>query len=112
MANHDEARRYYANALKIAPDEPSILSNLALSYALSKELPKAEETLRRAAEGARADRRVRQNLALVVGLQGRFEEAEGIARADLPAGEAAENVTYLRSMLATPNRWKEMRRPG
>ena len=47
-----------------------------------------------------ADKRVRQNLALVVGLQGRFQEAETIARADLPPGEAAANVAYLRQMLA------------
>ena len=40
--------RYYASALKIVPDEPSVLSNLGLSYVLSKDLPKAEETLRRA----------------------------------------------------------------
>ena len=48
MGRHDEARRYYASALKIVPDEPSVLSNLGLSYVLSKDLPKAEETLRRA----------------------------------------------------------------
>ena len=36
------------SALKIAPEEPSVLSNLGLSYVLSKDLPKAEETLRRA----------------------------------------------------------------
>ena len=42
---------------------------------------------------------MRQNLALVVGLQGRFGEAESIARADLPSNEAAANVAYLRQML-------------
>jgi len=36
----------------------------------------------------------------VVGLQGRFAEAEAIARADLPPEEAAANVTYLRQMLS------------
>ena len=35
------------------PDEPSVLSNLGLSYALSKDLPQAEATLRRAARAAR-----------------------------------------------------------
>jgi Flp pilus assembly protein TadD len=49
---------------------------------------------------------VRQNLALVVGLQGRFPEAEGIARADLPSDEAAANVAYLRQMMAQQNGWK------
>src|ERR1700736_6225136 len=99
LGKHEEARRYYATALKIVPDEPSVLSNLGLSYMLTKELPKAEETLRRAYAGSRADGRIRQNLALVVGLQGRFAEAESIVKADLPADEAAANVTYLREML-------------
>jgi Flp pilus assembly protein TadD len=99
MGRHEEARRYYASALRIVPDEPSVLSNLGLSYMLTRDLPKAEENLRRAYAGGRADSRVRQNLALVVGLQGRFAEAESIVKADLPAEEAAANVAYLRDML-------------
>src|ERR1700722_3913457 len=99
MGRHDEARRYYDTALKIVPDEPSVLSNLGMSYVLTKELPKAEEILRRAYAGGKADARVRQNLGLVVGLQGRFAEAEAIVKADLPADEAAANVAYLKEML-------------
>src|SRR5258705_354475 len=53
-----------------------------------------------------AEPRVRQNLALVVGLQGRFAEAETIARADLPPDLAAANVAYLRQMLAQQNQIK------
>jgi Flp pilus assembly protein TadD len=107
MGRHDEAQRYYATALRIVPDEPSVLSNLGLSYALSKDLVRAESTLRRAADRGPVDARVRQNLALVVGLQGRFAEAEGIARADLPSDQAASNVAYLKQMLAQQNGWKE-----
>ncbi|MGY3580491.1 Flp pilus assembly protein TadD [Bradyrhizobium sp. USDA 4504] len=70
MNRHEEARRYYASALRLAPDEPSVLSNLGLSYMLTKDLPKAEETLRQAYASARADTRIRQNLALVVGPAG------------------------------------------
>jgi len=103
MGKHEEAQRYYATALRIVPDEPSVLSNLGLSYALSKDLVRAESTLRRAAAQSRVDGRVRQNLALVVGLQGRFQEAENIARADLPTDAAAANVAYLRQMLAQQN---------
>ena len=99
LGKHEEARRYYTSALRIMPEEPSVLSNLGLSYMLTKELPKAEETLRRAYAASRADARIRQNLALVVGLQGRFAEAESIVKADLPADEATANVTYLREML-------------
>lgn len=100
MGQHNDAQRFYLTALKIVPDEPSVLSNLGLSYALSHDLPKAEEVLRRAATHQPVDPRVRQNLALVVGLEGHFAEAETIARADLPAEQAAANVAYLQQMLA------------
>jgi Flp pilus assembly protein TadD len=100
IGRHADAQRYYASALRIVPDEPSVLSNLGLSYALSKDLKRGEETLRRASANGGVDKRVRQNLALVVGLQGRFQEAETIARSDLPETEAAANVAYLRQMLA------------
>ena len=103
MGRHADAQRYYLTALKMVPDEPSVLSNLGLSYALAKDLPNAEATLRRAGAHPPVDPRVRQNLALVVGLQGRFAEAETIARADLPPEEAAANVAYLRQMLARRN---------
>jgi Flp pilus assembly protein TadD len=112
MGKHEDARRYYTTALKIVPEEPSVLSNLGLSYALSKDLVRAESTLKRAAAAPRADPRVRQNLALVVGLQGRFAEAEGIARADLPPEEAAANVAYLQQMLAQPNPLAKPSAPG
>ncbi len=103
MGRHEEAQRHYLTALKIVPNEPSVLSNLGLSYALSKDLKDAESTLRLAAAQKSADPRVRQNLALVVGLEGRFAEAEQIARADLPPDQAAANVAYLRQMLAHKN---------
>jgi Flp pilus assembly protein TadD len=100
LGRNEEARQYYANALKIAPDEPSVLSNLGLSYALSKNLPKAEEFLRRAYGRPGASPRVRQNLALVIGLQGRFSEAESIVKGDEPAAETAANVAYLKLLLS------------
>ena len=111
MGKHEEARGYYASALKIVPEEPSVLSNLGLSYMLTRELPQAEETLRRAHSNPRADARVRQNLALVVGLQGRFAEAETIAKGDLPADEATANVAYLREMLSRKDK-DNSRPPG
>jgi Flp pilus assembly protein TadD len=110
MGRHTDAQRYYASALRLRPDEPSVLSNLGLSYALSKHLPEAEKTLRLAAAQRKAEPKVRQNLALVVGLQGRFQEAESIARGDLSPGEAAANVAYLRQMLAQQNQWTKNKR--
>jgi Flp pilus assembly protein TadD len=110
LGRHDEARRYYASALKIVPGEPSVLSNLGMSYMLSKDLPQAEAALRQAYANPKASSKVRQNLGLVVGLQGRFAEAEQIVKSDLPPDEAAANVAYLKEMLKNKN--KDNSRPG
>jgi Flp pilus assembly protein TadD len=111
MGKPEEARRYYASALKIKPDDPSVLSNLGLSYVLTKELPKAEATLRHAQQLAPGDSRIRQNLGLALGLQGRFAEAEAIVQADLPPEEAAANVAYLKDMLSSGQAGKTAARP-
>ena len=100
LGRHPEARKNYANALRIKPSDPSVLSNLGLSYALTKNFKEAEGTLRQAAAQPGAAPKVRQNLALVVGMQGRIAEAEKIASAELPPAQAQANVTYLRETLA------------
>ncbi len=100
LGRYEEARQYYSSALKIAPEEPSVLSNLGLSYLLARDLPKAEEIMRRANGRTDADRRVRLNLALVVGLQGRLAEAESIVKADRPVEEAAADVADLNRLLS------------
>lgn len=99
LGNFKEARRLYQTALKIVPEEPSVLSNLGLSYILSKDLKQAESTLRRASANPRAEKRVRQNLALSLALQGKFDEAEKIAGGDLPPEEASANIAMLRDMI-------------
>ena len=45
LGNHDAAREFYREALKMRPNDPTVLSNMGLSYALSRQLPRAEETL-------------------------------------------------------------------
>ncbi len=103
LGKHEEARRYYASALKIAPEEPSVLSNLGMSYVLSKDLPQAEEVLRRAYQRGAADARVRQNLGLVVGLQGRFAEA-GDHREGRSAARSGRGQRRLPEADAQPRR--------
>jgi len=103
-----EARQRYREALDINQNEPSVLSNLGMSYLLAKDLKTAETYLRSAASQPGADSSVRQNLALTIGLQGRFQEAENIARQELTAEQAEANVKYLRGMLAQQNSWKKL----
>lgn len=95
---HQQAQLQFAKALELAPDHPAILNNLALSYALDGKSEDAERLLARAAQtgqksapGAQA----RQNLALIVGLKGRTDEAVKISSAVLPPAQARANADYL-----------------
>jgi Flp pilus assembly protein TadD len=109
---HDRAQAFYLAALKIAPNDPGVMSNLGLSYALSKKLPEAERVLTEAARIPSADGRVRQNLALVLALQGHFDSASQTMRRDLTPGDAATNVAEIKSMMAQPNTWDAIRGKG
>ena len=106
LGDHQKARYLYAEALKIAPGEPSILNNLAMSHVLDNDLTSAEKILRSAMASGTKDTRIRQNLALVLGLQGRFSEAEQVASADLPPAEVKANMAYLKRMLAASGKQK------
>lgn len=109
IGQKDDARQLYRKALELKPNEPSVLSNLGMSYVLEGDLRTAETYMRSAAQQPNADSRVRQNLALVVGLQGRFDEAEKIASQELSPEQAQANVAYLRQMLAQQNAWSQLK---
>jgi Flp pilus assembly protein TadD len=106
LGDHRQAQAYYDNALKIVPSQPQVLSNLGLSYALEHRLPLAESTLREAAAQPSADMRVRQNLALVLAVEGKYQEAENISREDLSPIDAAENMNALKKMVAQSDNWR------
>lgn len=105
MGQHETARRIYAQAAVIAPGEASIEANMGLSYAMTNDLARAEQHLRRAVQMRGASTQTRQNLALVVGLQGRFNEARALYAADLPAEQVESNMAYIRALLTQQNRW-------
>lgn len=106
LGDHARARAYYEAALKIVPNQPQVLSNLGLSYALEHKMPQAEAALRQAAAQPGADARVRQNLALVLTAEGNYGEAEAISRRDMPAIDAAQTVGSMREMVATSDTWR------
>jgi Flp pilus assembly protein TadD len=99
QGSYREAIPLYERALSLAPDQPSILNNLALAQAMQGHADRAESLLRRAAAADGKDSRVNQNLALVLGLQGKYDEAKTVAARDLPADSAAANVDYVRRMV-------------
>jgi Flp pilus assembly protein TadD len=105
-----EARALYNKALDIQPNEASIQSNLGMSYLLEGDLKTAESYFSSAARSPGADSTVRQNLALVIGLQGRFDEAEQVARRELSPEQADANVAYLRRMLAQQDSLSQLKK--
>jgi len=105
LGEHERAQQIYQAALKLAPGEPTVMSNYGLSLALSRHLPEAERVLTEAAASDKADVRVRQNLVLVLGLQGRFGEAEAVARRDQSPTEAAATIAYLKRSVSQQNSW-------
>ncbi len=111
QTKHAEAREKYKAAMAIAPNDVGIMNNLAMSYSLQGKLPEAEGILRKAMAhpNSKAMPRVRQNLALVVGLQGRFDEAKQIASEDLPPDQVQANMAYLQQMLGRQNTWAQLK---
>ncbi|MET3926888.1 tetratricopeptide repeat protein [Devosia sp. 2618] len=105
LGRNQEARAIYAQAQVYAPGEASIAANMGLSFAMTNELPAAEQHLRRAVQMRGATSQIRQNLALVVGLQGRFEECRALYAAELPPAQVESNMAYVRALLTQQNRW-------
>lgn len=110
----EKGRDQYNKALLADPNNLVVLNNLGMSYALEGNLGQAEATLRKAdaLPRSRTEPRIRQNLALVVGLQGRFDEASKLAREDLPPEQVEANMAYLQKMLAQPNTWQQISEGG
>jgi Flp pilus assembly protein TadD len=110
QGQYAQARESYQKALAMEPSQISVLNNLGMSYALEGNLKQGESTLRSAMAlpQGKSNPRIRQNLALVVGLQGRFEESRKIASEDLPPDQVEANLAYLQKMLAQPNTWQQL----
>ena len=112
LGDHASAMQFYRDALKIAPGEPSVLTNMGLSLALAKKLPEAEQALKQAVTSPKADARIRGDLALVLALEGKFKEAEEVGLTDLSPEAARANVDAIRQMIAQNNSWRELRTPA
>ena len=110
LGDHATAMQFYRDALKIAPGEPSVLTNMGLSLALAKHLPEAEQALRQAVANPKADARMRGDLALVLALEGKFADAETVGRTDLSPAAARANVEAIRRMIAENDSWRELRK--
>ena len=97
-SQHAYAQRAYTKALELDPERTGTLTNYGLSLALSGNIDGAEKTLKQAAARPDANSQVRQNLALVLGLQGKFEERKTVD-ATAPAEIMNQNADLIKQMI-------------
>ena len=98
MGNVADARQLYEQALRIVPDEPSILNNYGLSFILAGENQRGHDILKRAASMTSASSQIRQNYALALGLIGQYDEALRVAGREIGSASAQRNIDRLRKM--------------
>jgi Flp pilus assembly protein TadD len=96
----DDAWAAWQTALKLSPDNPAVLTNMAMARLTAGDLPGAEPLLRTAVAQKAATLQERQDLALVLGLEGKMPEAEKLLRQDLPPDIADANLAWLQQKLS------------
>jgi Flp pilus assembly protein TadD len=79
----------FERAHKLAPSNPTVLTNLAMAHAGNGNLKKAESLLRQASGNPMAKGKINKNLALVLRLQGRNAEAEQVGKPQYLASKPA-----------------------
>jgi len=102
----DEAQTAWQTALKLSPNNPAVLTNIAMAHVAAGDFASAEPLLRIAVGQKDVTLQERQDLALVLGLEGKMPEAEKLLREDLPPEIAEANLAWLQNSLqsraATP----------
>lgn len=102
QGRYSDAIPFYQRALTLAPGQPSVLNNLALAHTMSGNAAKGEELLRQAAGTQGASPKVRENLALVLGVSGKYEESKQVASSVMPVATASADIDLLRRMTNKP----------
>ena len=91
---------FYERALALEPNSSSVLNNLPLAHLLNGQPAKAEELLQQAvAAGGPNGAKMRQNLSLALGLQGKHIESQSIASSVQGTAQAEANAKYLKKLL-------------
>jgi Flp pilus assembly protein TadD len=102
LGRHPEAQKEYRAALAINPNNKTAISNLGLSLALAGNPAEGEALLEPLADGPSSTPRLRQNLALVLGLKGDGARAAQLARADLSEQDVRGNLAFYEAARHVP----------
>jgi Flp pilus assembly protein TadD len=93
-----EAQAWYRRGLGLAPGDPALTVDLALSLTLSGDYPGAIAVLQPIAMTPRSSAQERQTLALIYGLRGNVVEAVRLSRIDLDDASVEHNLAYYATL--------------
>lgn len=102
LRRHKEAQQMYRAGLAKFPSDHALRNNLALSLAMTNDFAEAETLLRALVAEPNTSPRDRENLALVLGLEGNTEEARRVSQSDLDGASLDNNsrfYEYARSLM-------------
>lgn len=97
--NHDAANAHFRRSLELDPHNAEVLADWGYSLFLQGKLDEAEQALRLGLNEAPNDQRLINNLALVLGHAGRFEESLSLFRQVSGEAPAWVNLGYVYSSL-------------
>lgn len=98
LGQHNEAQKWYNEAIALAPANDNLKSNLALSLSLASKTNQAIEILTPIVDGNYATPRDRQNLAMAYGLSGDMSKAAQIFSQDLSEEEVRKNLAFIHKL--------------
>lgn len=95
MGNHKQADAFFRRALKQEPRNAELLCDYGYALSLRNELKAAEQLLQQALRTRPMHKRSLNNLAAVMGKQGRFDECLRTYRRVVSNAQAHANVAYI-----------------
>lgn len=94
-----DAQEHMQQAIALGQPSAELLGDMGYLYYLRHDLPAAEAQIRAALQLDPRDRRARNNLGLVLGEQGHFDEALAEFRQGGSEAEALANLAYVQSQM-------------
>lgn len=98
----DQAIPEFERALALSNENPSVLNNLGMAYVLGGDPVKAEGYLRRAMAANASSKKIQKNLALALGLQGRYDESKQLGALAQNSVAANSDTETLRKLVRLP----------
>jgi Flp pilus assembly protein TadD len=99
-----EATSFYERARQASPKNVRLLADMGYAEYLKGDLPKAEQILREALSVKPTDRRVINNLALVLAARGEMNECESLLKKIGSEPDALGSLAYIHATLGDSHR--------